>query len=81
MDPARRRNVGIIAADRDANVAVAAEQIVGGIEFHPAGFAEIGFHPCVRRAGGRAILALALVIEVTADVAARNVQAGAPARS
>src|SRR5271169_1643034 len=74
VDTSSGGHVRIIAANGNTDVPFAAKKIVGGIEFHPAGFAQIGFHPCMGSSRGRAIMAFTLVIEIATDVAARNVE-------
>src|SRR5262249_29891443 len=68
MHSARRRNVGIVAADRHVHVAFAAEKIIGGIESHPARFTQKRFHPGMRGAGRRTIFNAVLVIQVAAHI-------------
>ena len=72
VDATRGRNVGVITANGHANVAIAAEQIIRGIEFDPTGFAEKGLDPGVSGTGRRAIVTPVLMVEVTTDLAAGN---------
>ena len=82
VDAARWRDVGVVAADGDANVAIAADQIVRRIERDPAQARDQRFDPGVRRAFERAILFLFIAMKhVSADIAARDVEDAAPARS
>ena len=74
-DSARRRHIGIVAANSGANVAVASEQTVGGIESHPSQGRQQCFHPGMSCVNYRAVVILRAAIEISADVAARNSQA------
>lgn len=47
MNASRRRNVRVIAADCNADVTLATEQVVGRSAFNPASLAEISFDLCV----------------------------------
>ena len=51
--PARRRHIGIISPDRDANMAVGRDDIVGWIEANPAQARQQRFNPGVRCRGSR----------------------------
>src|ERR1700690_4113485 len=74
MHAPRWGNIGVIPPHSDADVAFPPEKVIGGIEFHPAGFPKISFDPGVRRARGGAVVPLVLMIKVAADVAARNAE-------
>ena len=74
VDAARGRHIGVVAADRDVNVAFAAEKVVRGIKRNPSGFAEKRFNPSVRRAGRRTVLVFCLAIKIAANGAARDFQ-------
>ena len=56
MHAAGGRDVGVIAAFGNADVALAGKQIVRGIEFHPADIAEIRFNPRMCGSCGGAIM-------------------------
>ena len=50
VDAASGRNVGVVASEGDADVAVGADQVVGGVEGDPSQIGDEGFHPGVGRA-------------------------------
>ena len=79
--PERRRHVGVVAADGGADVAIAGHEVVGRIEADPAEPRHQRLDPGVRRAVGRTIVVLVAVIQVAADVAARDAAARARSRS
>ena len=56
----RRRHVGVVAADRDADVPVLGQPVVRRIESHPAEIGQQRLDPGVRRAVGRAIASRSL---------------------
>ena len=71
-DAVRGRNVGVVAADRGADVPVMRDQIVGGIDANPSQMRQERFDPGVRRVGGRAVVVLAAAIQIARDVARGN---------
>src|SRR5580698_124413 len=77
VDAAGGRNIGIVASEGDADVAVGADQVVGRVEGEPSQAGEEGFNPGVGRAFERAIFflfGLVAVKHISAHVAAGNAQ-------
>jgi len=70
----RRRHIGIVAADRGADVALAGRHVVGGIEANPAERRQIDFHPGMSGVRLRAVLILRAVMQIARDVTRRNAQ-------
>ena len=73
-DAARRRHVGVVAADGHANVALAGRRVVGRIESDPAQLGQQRFDPRVRRAVRRSIRVVSLMEQIAAHVAARDAE-------
>ena len=65
----RWRHVGVIAAHRDADMALAGQDVVGRIETDPAQARQVGFDPGVGGVVLRAVLALLVMEEIAGDVA------------
>ena len=74
VDAVGGRDVGVIAADGGADVAIAGDEVVGGIETDPAEFGEEGLDPGMGGGAFGAILVGVAVIEIAADVAAGNLK-------
>ena len=67
-------DVRVVATDGGADVAIAGDEVVGGIEADPAEFGEEGLDPGVGCGAFGAILVGVAVIEIAADVAAGNLK-------
>ncbi len=68
----RGRHVGIVATDRGADVALAGQNVVGGIQADPAEAGQVGLEPGMGGVVGRAVQPAAAVIEIARDVARRD---------
>ena len=72
---ARRRHVGVVAADRSADVALRRHDVIGRVEPDPAEAGQIGLDPGMARILARAILALAAVMQIARHIARRHAPA------
>jgi len=68
-DPVGRGHVGIVAADGGADVAMMGDEVVGGVEAHPAQVGQEHIDPGVSGVRGGAVVILAAAVEVAGDVA------------
>jgi hypothetical protein len=66
------RHIGVIAADRSANVTVAGDHVISGIEPHPAVARHQRFHPGMSCTFRRTVLLVGARVHITANVAAGN---------
>ena len=73
-------NVGVVAADGGANVAVAGDEIVGGVEANPAELGQKCLDPGVGCGALGAVFVGVTVVEIAADIAAGDLQLGADER-
>ena len=65
VDAAGGRDVGVVAAEGDADVTVGADQVVGGVEGGPSQVGDEGFDPGVGRAfDGAVFLAISLDVSL-----------------
>ena len=71
-DAVRGRNVGVVAADGGADVPVVGDQVVGGVEAHPAQMRQQHIDPGVGGIRRRAVVVLAAAIEIAGNVAGGN---------
>src|SRR5258708_6045773 len=69
VDPARGRHVGVVAAHRAGDVALAGQDVVGRIEAHPAQARQEHLDPGVGGVGIRAVAGLAVGEQVARHVA------------
>ena len=76
INAAGRRDVGVVAANGDADVAITADEVVGGIEGGPTEARDKGFDPGVGSAfEGAVFVAVFLAMkEVAADVTAGDAE-------
>ena len=74
VDAVRGGDVGVVATDGGADVTIAGDEVVGGIEADPAQFREKRFNPGVGGGALGPILVGVAVVEVAADVAAGNLE-------
>ena len=65
-------NVGVVAADGSANVAVLRDQVIGGIEANPADARQEGVNPGMGGVWSGAIVIFRAAVEITGDVARRD---------
>lgn len=64
------RDVGVVAADGDADVPVSDDEVVRGVESDPSEAWEEGLDPGVGGVGLGSVVVLAAVVEISADVSA-----------
>ena len=72
IDAVGRWNVGVVATDCRAVVAVASDEIIGWIKANPAELGQKCFDPCVRCGTLRAVLMRIAVVEIATDISAWN---------
>src|SRR6202021_3269589 len=71
-DAVRGGDVGVVATDGRADVAVVGDQVIGGVEADPAQIREQNIHPGVRGIGGGAVMIVATSLGIPVEVARRE---------